>query len=243
MRAMPIDDALNEMYQKDEQKQLKDLQRRSELEAQALREKLAALEGQVRKYKEDLHVSSARQQTEVIRAYLCGMSSFWPSNPKDSVDAVVVQFVASPDFLSTYENALILRNPVSRLEYVLMKVRQQGGVVIDIVNVDTVDFFARIAPLGLQVICPYFEQRKQDTFDACHIEEPPINALCSGKHYVCELFRTRTAQFAMGEIPYKKPPNAFKGPAVLLSTFERETRERDLQREIEAYWRGEDNDY
>lgn len=237
---MTIDKALEEIGREDELKKLKIFKERVERDLEESKSKEKKLLEQLADYETKLKESSSNLQTEVIRAHLQGLLNFWPDrNLKSKEDEAVIQFIAHPEFLDIYENALMIKNPMQRVEYVLIKGNKNGSLNW---SIDSTKFLAQLSPLGLSVSCPYFDCRSDvnnvldATLDKCLIEgEPGIDAACQGKYYICRVFQEDTRKFVTGEIPYVAPPRTFKSPKIVVSEEERERREWAVLDEIKKY--------
>ncbi len=243
---MPIDEALDKMGKEDELKELRELKERQEAELAQRRVNEERLSEQLRDYRESLEKASENSQREAIRAHLRGLSNFWPDeNPRDKEDEAVIRLVTHPDFVEVYENALILKTPMDRAEYVSMRGLQLGAIDMAI---DFTKFSARLAPLGLNIICPYFRcerNRSPDNirdinpFDICTIDGKDIQTLCEGKYHDCVIFKDRTTKFSTGELPYQKPARTYRAPQLLIDEDRRDRLERKLLDEIEEFREGD----
>lgn len=197
---------------------------------------IEALNRQLGDYRTRLDETSDRLEFISVRAHLRALRNFWPGLPEDKIDEAVVRLVTHPDFIEIYRNTLVIRDPLRRHEYLLMRALQLG--LLD-VFVDY-RFFDRLAPLGLNIVCPYLRvvPDKDGVYDQCMIDGGEgINALCRGRYDKCVIFDDRTRRFATGELQYVASPKTYKAPELTMSEDERENLERQFLRQIEAYWR------
>ncbi|MBI5066392.1 hypothetical protein HZA97_09235 [Candidatus Woesearchaeota archaeon] len=242
---MTIEDSLEKMRKKDEERKLEEQKKIEEARKKFEEEKRIQLEQENKVLKERLKKYETRiqgiantQQEVIIKIHLRLLIKDWPQ-PKDELDQNIIKLITDPDFAEIYTNTLILKDPMRRLEYVFMK-----GLEKEVFNTlpDNTDLFTRLAPLGLNVICPYFKRREkeEDVFDNCFIEGKKDNAICHGRHDICVIFKQRTKEFITGEKPFINPPKTYKPPQLLIDEQEREDRERKLLQEIERYWRDDD---
>ncbi len=236
---MPIDDALDAVQKQDELKELKEFKKHAEEKSLEREKKIKELSTLLNCYKKMLDEHSVEREKEIIKAHLRGLSNFWPENdPKDEYDEMTVKLVSDPDFIDIYFNTLVIKDGLKRHEYVAMKCLQKE--IMDMCH-DRIKFFDRLKPLGLNLICPYFEydENKKDIMDKCLMDGNKIYTLCQGKHYLCSVFKNLAGKFATGELPYIKPPKLFKSPPIILSILEQQQLERKLLEENESYWRGD----
>ncbi|MEK6950805.1 MAG: hypothetical protein AABX13_03735 [Nanoarchaeota archaeon] len=220
--------------------QLRTSQKRTEAELAQYQVRVQALNQQIEEYQARLGTIDQTQQEAVVKAYLRGLSHLWPAkNPQDSIDEKIIRLVTHPDFVDIYWHTLILKKPLQKHEYLLMR-----GLQLEILNVHVgYEFFQRLAPLGLNIVCPYLKitSTPQNAFDKCMIEggDEGIDALCQGRHDVCVIFQERTGKFATGELSYVPAPKVYAPPEIVLPPGERETLEGRLLNEIEEFWRGD----
>ena len=243
---MPIDEALDKMGKEDELKELRELKEKQEAELKQRRENELRLSEQLREYRERLEQAPETAQRENIRAHLRGLSNFWPSeSPIDKEDEAVIRLVTHPDFVEVYGNALILKTPRDKAEYVSMRGLQL--TVIDMA-IDFTKFFTKLAPLGLNLTCPYFRCERNrspenirdiDPFDICIIDGKDIQTLCEGRYDDCVIFKDRTTKFSTGELPYQKPARTYRAPELLIDEENRYRLERKLLDEIEEFREGD----
>ena len=241
---MPIDDALDEINRREELERDLESRKDAQLELAMQREIEADLKKQLEIYDDRLKNASSDLQDQIIKSHLKGLLNFWPGHPKDKIDEAVIRLVTSEDFPEIYKNALILKTPVSRFEYILMKGLQKK--IVDMIS-DRTKFFSRLAPLGLGIVCPYFECNRNllgyapdQLEDKCLIDGKEYPSLCEGKYYTCALFKDRTTKFAIGELPIIEPKSKYNHPELIIPGNEKDRLERDLLDEIETYWRGRD---
>lgn len=255
---MPIDDALEKIQQQDElrekeriKKLVEDIKQEGE-EREKIRKKeeelLAKdqekikieLNDQLEAYKKQIKEQIERidKQKEIVITHLKELSKYWPEkDPKDEYDNAVIKLVTDKDFPKIYKNALILKKSVSKQEYILMNCIEK-----QILNMfqDFTQFFEKLSPLGLNLLCPYYKSNKTEIADKCLIDGDEIYATCNGRHDICVIFKDRSMKFTTGELLYVKPPKVFKSPPIILTALEQEQLEIFLLKKIEEYWRGDD---
>ncbi len=189
-------------------------------------------------YKRRLDEKSDGLELTSVRAHLRALKDFWPGPPKDKIDEDIIRLVTHPDFIEIYRNTLVIKNPLNRHEYLLMR-----GLKLGLLDV-FVDyhFFDRLGPLGLNITCPYLRIESGKSFDKCLIDrEESIDTLCRGGYDACAIFRDRTKRFSTGELEYVTPPRTYRAPELMMSEDEREDIEKQLLNETESFWRGEDD--
>lgn len=253
---MAIDDALNSIGKEEELKKEKALRKKLEAalkkkEAEAAKAK-AQLESEnvevkklLSEYHKRLEDHVASSNDNIIRAHLRSLSNFWPGEPKDEIDQIVVKLVSHPDFVDIYKTLLVLDNHIHKIEYLF---RQTNEKNICGQGIDQKALFERLAPLGLNLICPYFKNNNLQSennannhcFDACLIEEEPIHAGCDGRHDICEAFKKTTVKFALGEVDYVKPKCVYKPPVLNMSHTEKSAIKQKVIDENEKYWRDDE---
>lgn len=238
---MPIDDALEQIRVADELKELKESKWEAEAALKLEQARVAELNSRLEEYKKRLDSQVQEGQQAIMQAHLRGLANFWPpKDPKDQMDEAIIKLVTHSNFPEIYRNTLILKEPLRRLEYFLMR-----GLQLETVNLsmDQTELFVRLAPLGLNVICPYFQYagKVDNVYDQCLIYgDKEIDTLCSGRYDICKIFKDQTKEFITGEAPYVAPPKTYLTPALELDGIEREQQERQLLSEIEKFWRDDE---
>jgi hypothetical protein len=232
---MTIDDALDELGKKEELDKLQKEKREAERELKRAEKEKAMLQQQITEYMQRLAQAESDNAIEKLKSHLRGMSNFWPGEPKDDVDEAVLKLITLPNFLEIYRNALVLKKRVQRHEYLMMECLKNN--VCDL-RMNNAKFFLRLAPLGMNLACPYFELgAKQDMFNTCSISGSPVGTTCNAQHDICRGFADSTRDFATGEKQYPKHANIYKVPEPGMDELKREQLESRLLEEIEKYWR------
>jgi len=256
---MPIDDALEEMRKEDEIKKLEEEKKKKEKELAEARRKAEQdkkkyekeladakqreenLHGQLDELRKGINHDSSNQQEYVVKAHLEGILNFWPEEPKDDIDHMVIKFITHPDFIEAYKNSVMIKDLNLRYNYVIMKAIQAEAVPG--LAFPWHEFAQRLAPLGLGLICPYIkEDKKSCTKQKCMLDgEEGIDTACNGALYTkCMHFSETTAKFITGEIDTIKPPKTYKAPEVVIPDEERRKIVRELEKESKDFW--EDGD-
>ncbi|MBS3146072.1 hypothetical protein J4471_00050 [Candidatus Woesearchaeota archaeon] len=234
---MPIDDQIEKLRIADELKQLEELQRK----AHEYKLQIENLTREVEHYQNFLISKDKEKQVQLIKAHLKGLSNFWPlNNSLNELDKAICNFVTNPEFPEIYKNALILSNQLDRIEYISMKAIQ---LELNPTSDDALQFYAKLAPLGLNLVCPYFKYdpdfSKRNILDQCTIDGEEVNTTCNGRYDICVIFKDRTSKFATQELPLQKPFVHFNTPSIKISDDEKSDLEYKLKEEIDKYWRDE----
>jgi len=254
---MPIDDALEEMAREDEfnnlkkkvgklEKQLKKEKTGREktekeckelkIELDKTKKKYNKLDGQFSAYKamQSQQIPALKENQDVFVYCQTVIADILKHKPVDDEDNAVHKFILLPNFFDIYVNARILQNIGQRREYFMME-----GFKHEFYNylLNSNSFFIKLAPFGLNLICPYFEPVENSGFDKCYLKKDGIMASCCAMHYQCEAFKAETGKFAIGETEYVPPLRKYDVPDLSMDPWKKEEKERALYHEIEAYWR------
>lgn len=259
---MSIDDKLSEMNKDEELKRAKKAKEDAERLLNEEKNKNQSLEDEINKLKSyikineiaeknnkkradeykniEIQTSANKNQGEtgeqinIIKSYLRGLSNCWlKQKTRSKEEQIAKDLVSEPDFPHIYENALVLQNPISRIEYLLMEGLQRG--ILDM-SIDQTKFLIAIAPLGLNLICPYYVPT-DNAFNKCTIDGKEIDAACNGQYWICKPFKEYTQKFATGELAFVKSDMIFHSAEIIISRNEKEDRENELMDRIEEYWR------
>jgi len=234
---MPIDDALAKIDEKEELEKLRNERDLALGEVQKHKEAELELNEQLEKYEKKLQEVSSNQQFQIIKSHLQGLFGFWPKkDPVTELEKGIVQLVTSDDFIEIYQNALILKTPLSRGEYLMMKGIQKGCLYT---TMDYTNVMNELAPLGLRLLCPYYE-KTQEIIDNCLIDGNKVECHCQGCYDICKVFSDKTTRFATGELNFVTPPKIYKAPELIMDQSKRDHLDKILRDETELYWRGDD---
>jgi hypothetical protein len=245
---MPIDDAIEDIDQKDEIKDLRNdndalihkLEEKN-LKESELKDKIINQKNEIQQYKDILEREDTdlqKSQKDIIRGHIKGLSNFWPEHKTgDKFDEAIVKFLSTPDFINTYINTLILQNTIDKQEYMIMQFYEHR-----IINTfdDVTEFMRRLAPLGLNLICPYYQRDNGKISNyTCSMDNNAVEKLCHGKHDICSFFHDRATKFITGETQRVDAPNTYVVPQIILPQNLQRSMERKIKDELESYWRDE----
>src|SRR3989338_8577043 len=136
-----------------------------------------------------------------------------------------------------------LTREVEHYQNFLISKDKEKQVELNPTSDDALQFYAKLAPLGLNLVCPYFKYdpdfSKRNILDQCTIDGEEVNTTCNGRYDICVIFKDRTSKFATQELPLQKPFVHFNTPSIKISDDEKSDLEYKLKEEIDKYWRDE----
>ena len=120
-----------------------------------------------------------------------------------SVSEAISELTSNSDFPEIYHRTRSIDDVAVSWSFLMRRCYEIGSEtgqnIGAIAQNNAVSFQKALEEYGLHFLCPYFEHtQKPPTNEVCHIRQEPIDSVCAGKYFICDLFTQKTGQAALG---------------------------------------------